>query len=94
MTAVCPVVIRCGGLWVGWPGIFLSNGETLHEPDVPETANPETELSSKQAVSVYMNKSQFDGYYNGCCNGTFWPLFHSLPDRAVFSADHWKVSID
>lgn len=24
-------------------------------------------------------------------NGTFWPLFHSMSDRAVFSADSWEV---
>lgn len=35
----------------------------------------------------------FDSYYNGCCNGTFWPLFHSMPDRATFIADHWRAYI-
>ena len=39
-----------------------------------------------------MDKETFDGYYNGCCNGTFWPLFHSMPDRAIFKADFWEVS--
>lgn len=38
-----------------------------------------------------MEPSVFDSYYNGCCNGTFWPLFHSMPDRATFIADHWKA---
>ena len=32
----------------------------------------------------------FDSYYNGCCNATFWPLFHSMPDRAVFNIDTWQ----
>ncbi len=22
MTAVAPVVVQCGGMWVGWPGVF------------------------------------------------------------------------
>lgn len=35
MTAVCPVVIRGNGLWVGWSGIHL---EDPHEP-IPES-NP------------------------------------------------------
>ena len=34
--------------------------------------------------------SVFDSYYNGCCNATFWPLFHSMPDKAVFNIDTWK----
>ncbi|XP_063243499.1 uncharacterized protein LOC134542860 isoform X2 [Bacillus rossius redtenbacheri] len=36
----------------------------------------------------------FDDYYNGCCNGTFWPLFHSMPDRAVFKSETWKAYCD
>lgn len=46
-----------------------------------------------QVVAVNVDPQTFDSYYNGCCNGTFWPLFHSMPDRAMFSADNWKVSL-
>lgn len=42
-----------------------------------------------QVVCVDANPAMFDSYYNGCCNGTFWPLFHSMPSRASFSADDW-----
>ena len=37
-----------------------------------------------------MEPGIFDSYYNGCCNGTFWPLFHSMPDRATFLAEDWR----
>jgi trehalose-6-phosphate synthase len=30
-------------------------------------------------------------FYNGCCNATFWPLFHSMPDRTVFDIQTWQV---
>ena len=40
----------------------------------------------------------FEEFYNGCCNATFWPLFHSMPDRAVFSSQTWaaysRVNVD
>ncbi len=42
-------------------------------------------------MPVMVDRSLFDSYYNGCCNGTYWPLFHSMPDRAVFNRDHWKA---
>lgn len=42
-------------------------------------------------MAVHVEPTIFDSYYNGCCNGTFWPLFHSMPDRATFTADHWKA---
>jgi len=47
-----------------------------------------------KVIPVDFDPQVFDSYYNGCCNGTFWPLFHSMPDRAQFSADSWKVIID
>ena len=28
---------------------------------------------------------------DGCCNATFWPLFHSMPDRAVFEEEYWDA---
>ncbi len=35
VTAVAPVVAKCKGLWVGWPGIFLDAGQDV--PDIPES---------------------------------------------------------
>ncbi len=45
-------------------------------------------------MPVMVNPSLFDMYYNGCCNETYWPLFHSMPDRAVFNRKHWEVFCD
>jgi len=47
-----------------------------------------------KVIPVDFDPQTFDSYYNGCCNGTFWPLFHSMPDRAQFSVEFWKVIID
>ncbi|KAL0831094.1 hypothetical protein ABMA28_001967 [Loxostege sticticalis] len=93
VTAVAPVVIRCGGLWVGWPGIHLEDpNEKIPESD-PKDKTPTAGLLSKKIVPIRAEPNLFDSYYNGCCNGTFWPLFHSMPDRATFIADHWKAYI-
>jgi hypothetical protein len=52
-------------------------------------------LKSNQAVPVLIpNVDLFDKFYNGCCNATFWPLFHSMPDRTVFDIETWQVTID
>ena len=32
-------------------------------------------------IPVRLTEEDFQLYYNGCCNATFWPLFHSMPDR-------------
>ncbi|XP_044728251.1 alpha,alpha-trehalose-phosphate synthase [UDP-forming] [Chrysoperla carnea] len=90
VTAVGPVVINGGGLWVGWPGIHLTNpDEEIPESD-PNDKTPTAGLRSDQVVAVHTNPQLFDSYYNGCCNAMFWPLFHSMPDRANFSKEHWK----
>ncbi|XP_018915964.1 LOW QUALITY PROTEIN: uncharacterized protein [Bemisia tabaci] len=91
VTAVAPVVVRGKGLWVGWPGIHLVNlSEPIPESD-PADQTPTAGLLSEKVVAVHVEPAIFDAYYNGCCNGTFWPLFHSMPDRTIFSADNWKA---
>lgn len=47
-----------------------------------------------QVVAVHMDAVIFDSYYNGCCNATLWPLFHSMPDRAQFDSQHWRNYYD
>lgn len=90
VTAVAPIVINGGGLWVGWPGIHLEDpNEPIPESD-PNDITPTAGLKSEKVVAVHMDPAVFDSYYNGCCNATFWPLFHSMPDRASFKADHWR----
>ncbi|CAG9820300.1 unnamed protein product [Phaedon cochleariae] len=90
VTAVAPVVINGGGLWVGWPGMHLEDSsEPMPESD-PTDITPTAGLKSEKVVAVQMDPAIFDSYYNGCCNATFWPLFHSMPDRASFKRDHWK----
>ena len=92
MTAVAPVVVEAGGMWVGWPGIHLEDPNIKIPESRPDDRTPTADLKSKQVVSVHVPKSMFDDYYNGCCNGTFWPLFHSMPDRAIFQEEKWNVS--
>lgn len=90
VTAVAPVVINGNGLWVGWPGMHLEDpNEPIPESD-PSDITPTAGLKSEKVVAVQIDPVVFDSYYNGCCNATFWPLFHSMPDRATFKGDHWK----
>ncbi|XP_039302251.1 alpha,alpha-trehalose-phosphate synthase [UDP-forming] isoform X1 [Solenopsis invicta] len=91
VTAVAPVVISGKGVWVGWPGMHMENpNEPIPESD-PNDRTPTAGLLSRKVVAVHVDPGVFDSYYNGCCNGTFWPLFHSMPDRATFIADHWRA---
>ncbi len=89
VTAVAPVVIKSKGIWVGWPGVDIPSSDfTIPESD-PNDISPTAGLKSSQVVPVGLNKDDYQLYYNGCCNGTFWPLFHSLPDKASFDERFW-----
>ena len=91
VTAVAPVVVKSGGLWVGWPGpIKLLPGETVPEAD-PADKTPTAGLKSSQVKCVDLTEEDYENYYNGACNATFWPLFHSMPDRAVFNEKYWTA---
>ncbi|KAF5294009.1 hypothetical protein FQA39_LY13563 [Lamprigera yunnana] len=94
VTAVAPVVVNGNGIWIGWSGLHLEDkNEPIPESD-PCDITPTAGLKSNKVVAVHIDPVKFDDYYNGCCNGTFWPLFHSMPDRAVFRQDHWKAYIE
>ena len=47
-------------------------------------------LKSSQVKCVDLSPEDYENYYNGCCNATFWPLFHSMPDKAVFNIETWN----
>ena len=88
VTTVAPVVVKSGGTWVGWPGIHLSDSDKIPESD-PSDKTPG--LKSKQVIPVDLDDEEYQLYYNGCCNATFWPLFHSMPDRAIFDQSWWQA---
>lgn len=61
-----------GGVWFGWSG---ETSETpAEEPEVVTRGNI-------RFATIDLTPADFDGYYNGYCNGTLWPLFHYFPDR-------------
>merc|ERR1719341_2340379 len=92
VTAVAPVVIECDGLWVGWTGLQDYSQEDVIPESSPDDLAPTAGLKSRNIVPVRIDSATlFDQYYNGCCNATFWPLFHSMPDRAVFNIETWKA---
>ncbi len=53
MTAVAPVVVDCGGIWVGWTGLddFKEGSDVI--PESPEDdRTPTAGLKSEQAMPV------------------------------------------
>jgi len=92
VTAVAPVVVESQGTWVGWTGLhdFCPSVEEIPECTSRSLSRPTDGLKSDRIVPIAIkSRTVFEDYYNGCCNATFWPLFHSMPDRAVFNRETW-----
>lgn len=52
VTAVCPVVIKGNGLWVGWPGLHSAEPlENIPESD-PTDQTPTAGLKSEQVKNI------------------------------------------
>ncbi|MEE3332060.1 MAG: bifunctional alpha,alpha-trehalose-phosphate synthase (UDP-forming)/trehalose-phosphatase [Myxococcota bacterium] len=82
VAALEPVLRRRGGTWVGWPGIEISEGVELPGPELPYRVRP-----------VALADEEVQGYYDGFSNGTIWPLFHSMPQRARFEPDDFAAYV-
>jgi len=82
VSALEPALASRDGIWLGWNGRLVSGTEpgfvVLDDDAKPALASIDlpTEWHSK--------------YYNGLCNQSLWPLFHSFPGRVRFALDEWE----
>ena len=80
VAAFEPLLEDRGGLWVGWPGTDLRDGETLSDPG-----------DAFQIEPVHIPRADIKGYYHGFSNRALWPLFHTMPVRASFKTSEWEA---
>jgi trehalose 6-phosphate synthase/phosphatase len=81
VSALEPVLRQRGGEWIGWPGLALRKRETI----------PSAKDEPYAVEAVPLTESEANRYYHGFSNRTLWPLFHSLPARAVFDRRDWAA---
>lgn len=69
-------------LWVGWPG-----------PVPPARRGEVTARLAKEfaCAPVFLPETLVKGHYEGFCNRTLWPLFHSMASRATYRASEWQA---
>lgn len=75
----------CKKLWIGWPGV------TNEKLKADERYQISKKLAAESCHPVFLSRRQMEGYYQGFCNETIWPLFHYFPRRAVYEVRFWKV---
>lgn len=72
-------------VWIGWADI---GDDDLDERD---RAVLTSQLDERGCVPVFLTKEQVASFYNGFCNSTLWPLFHTFPQHAHFDQSTWEI---
>ncbi len=75
----------CERLWIGWPGVTNEKLKTEGKHTIAER------LASENCHPVFLSRRQMEGYYQGFCNETIWPLFHYFPRRTIHEIRFWKT---
>lgn len=84
VSALEPVLTRCGGVWIGWPG-------TTDCPQ-PEVERALADMSAGyRCKPVMLEPEEVQGFYQGFSNEIIWPLFHDLFTSCNFDPDYWKT---
>jgi trehalose 6-phosphate synthase/phosphatase len=71
--------------WLGWPGV---TNEKLKSEEKHQIID---RLADEDCHPVFLSRKQMEGYYQGFCNKTIWPLFHYFPRRTVYEIRFWKM---
>ena len=67
-------------VWVGWSGVKAEQ----------ETEEVRAKLREMGLLTVPLTGEEFQLFYEGFCNSTLWPLFHSFTVYTVFEAKFWE----
>jgi trehalose 6-phosphate synthase len=85
VAALQPVLTARGGLWLGWSGRTVP-GDTFGPVRLDAEAVP-------ALAWIDLPVAAHERYYNGFCNRSLWPLFHTLPGRVRFDDAEWDAYV-
>jgi trehalose 6-phosphate synthase/phosphatase len=86
VAALEPVLVRRGGVWVGWPGV-----ESEDSASATEMAPPSDKSSKLKYRPVSLSPREVALYYGGFSNRTLWPLFHYFLARTHIDGATWRM---
>lgn len=85
VSALEPALQDLSAVWVGWRGSAVAADARGAKPRLPSgTANI-------AYIEVLITQHEAGYFYNGACNGAFWPLYHDALIAPVFSDDEFEV---
>ena len=84
VTALDPILLKNGGLWIGW------NGHTGYDKDFKKKVRVGDGGQGYSLKFVSLSEKEIIGYYHGFSNRSLWPLFHGFIFQSYFDLDYWK----
>jgi trehalose 6-phosphate synthase/phosphatase len=67
-------------VWLGWSGV----------PAESEGDDVAKALRERGMEPVPLTSKEVEGFYEGFCNSTLWPLFHGFTTYAVYREEWWE----
>ncbi len=77
VSALAPVVREAAGAWVGWIGGSSRPPKPFQHEGIRQ-------------IPVPVNAAEVDGYYEGVCNRTLWPLYHDAVRQPEYHRHWWR----
>ncbi|MFB2121148.1 bifunctional alpha,alpha-trehalose-phosphate synthase (UDP-forming)/trehalose-phosphatase [Parapedobacter sp. 2B3] len=71
--------------WVGWPGIILN--------DTEQKAYFSALLKEKRLTPIFLDDEEVRGFYEGFSNEVLWPIFHYMPNYALYDLENWQIYV-
>ena len=84
-TGLASVHTQGENTWIGWPGIIFD------EPD--QVAHFTAVLKKKRLVPIFLDDEEIRGFYEGFSNEVLWPIFHYMPNYAVYNRENWETYV-
>jgi len=87
VSALSGVKKNCQRIWVGCAPENIDRHEWSKTLKQFETASPQ----DWRYHPVFVDKHDYDRYYNGFCNDVLWPLLHYQSDLVSFTRESWET---
>lgn len=84
-TGLASVHAQGENTWIGWPGIMID--------DDSQKAYFTSVLKEKRLTPIFLNDQEIRGFYEGFSNEVLWPIFHYMPNYAVYDLENWQTYV-
>lgn len=84
-TGLASIHAQGENIWIGWPGIMID--------DTAQKAYFTEVLKEKRLAPIFLDAEEIRGFYEGFSNEVLWPIFHYMPNYAVYELENWRTYV-